>query len=110
MDDPAPIFISYRRSDAGGFARALHEYLSGRFGDERIFFDRSTIEGGDVFPETLREGVEGCVALLAMIAPGWLDVRGADGGRGLDDPRRLRAPGDRARPRTRQEGHPGPVR
>ena len=50
MDDAAPIFISYRRSDAAGHARALYEYLSGRFGDERIFFDRSTIEGGDVFP------------------------------------------------------------
>ena len=43
MDDPRPIFISYRRSDAAGHARALHEYLSGRFGDERVFFDRSTI-------------------------------------------------------------------
>jgi hypothetical protein len=68
MDDAAPIFISYRRSDAAGHARALHEYLSGRFGDERIFFDRSTIEGGDVFSETLRQGVEGCAVLLALIA------------------------------------------
>jgi TIR domain len=69
MDDAAPIFISYRRSDAGGHARALHEYLSGRFGDDRLFFDRSTIEGGDVFPDTLRRGVEACAALLALIAP-----------------------------------------
>jgi hypothetical protein len=44
MDDMAPIFISYRRSDAAGHARALHEYLSGRFGVDRIFFDRSMIE------------------------------------------------------------------
>jgi hypothetical protein len=51
MDDAAPIFISYRRSDAAGHARALHEYLSGRFGDERIFFDRTMIESGDVFRE-----------------------------------------------------------
>ena len=86
MDDAAPIFISYRRSDAGGHARALHEYLSGRFGAERIFFDRSTIEGGDVFTDTIREGVEGCAALLALIAPDWLEVKGADGSRRLDDP------------------------
>jgi hypothetical protein len=71
MDDAPPIFISYRRSDAAGHARALYEYLSARFGDERIFFDRSTIEGGDVFPDTLREGVEGCAVLLALIAPDW---------------------------------------
>ena len=31
MDEPAPIFISYRRSDAAGHARSLHEYLSTRF-------------------------------------------------------------------------------
>jgi tetratricopeptide (TPR) repeat protein len=86
MGDAAPIFISYRRSDAGGHARALHEYLSGRFGDERIFFDRSTIEAGDIFPDTLRSGVEGCAALIALIAPTWLEVKGDAGGRRLDDP------------------------
>jgi hypothetical protein len=86
MADGAPIFISYRRSDAGGHARALHEYLSGRFGDARIFFDRSTIEGGDVFPETIRNGVERCAVLIALIGPGWLEAKGgADGGRRLDD-------------------------
>jgi hypothetical protein len=59
MNDAAPIFISYRRSDAAGHARALHEYLSGRFGDERIFFDRSTIEGGDVFPRRFARASKG---------------------------------------------------
>jgi hypothetical protein len=58
MDDAAPIFIGYRRSDAGGHVRALHEYLSERFGNFQVFFDRSTIEGGDVFPDALRRGVE----------------------------------------------------
>jgi hypothetical protein len=86
MDDAASIFISYRRSDAAGHARALHEYLSGRFGVDRVFFDRSTIEGGDVFPDTLRRGVEVCAALLALIAPGWLNAAGADGRLRLDDP------------------------
>ena len=86
MDDATPIFISYRRSDAAGHARALYEYLSGRFGVERIFFDRSRIEGGDVFPDRLRRGVEGCAALLALIAPDWLEVKGADRSRRLDDP------------------------
>jgi hypothetical protein len=85
MNDAAPIFISYRRSDAGGHARALHEYLSGRFGPERVFFDRSTIEGGDVFTDTIREGVKGCAALLALIAPEWLEVKGADGNRRLEN-------------------------
>jgi hypothetical protein len=38
-----------------------------------------------VFPDKLRWGVEGCAVLLALIGPEWLDVRGDDGGRRLDD-------------------------
>ena len=85
MPDEPAIFISYRSRDAGGHGRALHEYLSGRFGDERVFFDRNTIESGNVFPDKLRQGVEGCAVLLALIGPEWLDVRGEDGGRRLGD-------------------------
>ena len=85
MPDEPAIFISYRRRDTGGHGRALHEYLSRRFGKDRVFFDRSTIESGDVFPERLRQGVEGCAVLLALIGPEWLDVRSEDGGRRLDD-------------------------
>jgi hypothetical protein len=109
MDDAAPIFISYRRSDAAGRARALHEYLSGRFGPDRVFLDRSTIEGGNIFTDKIREGVEGCAALLALIAPDWLEVKGADGSRRLENPADC-ASGDRACARTGQEGHPGLVR
>jgi tetratricopeptide (TPR) repeat protein len=86
MDDVAPIFISYRRSDAAGHARALYRDLSGRFGTKRIFFDRTSIEGGDVFTDSIREGVERCGALLALIAPEWLEARGADGNRRLENP------------------------
>lgn len=38
-----------------------------------------------MFPDKLRWGVEGCAVLLALIGPEWLDVRGDDGGRRLDD-------------------------
>ena len=84
LQEPA-IFISYRRTDAGGHGRNLHEYLSGRFGNDSVFFDGSTIESGDVFADTLRRGVEACAVLLALIGPEWLDVCGDDGGRRLDD-------------------------
>jgi hypothetical protein len=49
------IFISYRRRDAGWLGRALYDYLSGRFGEDRIFFDQSNIESGDVFPDMLHQ-------------------------------------------------------
>ena len=76
MDHAAPIFISYRRRDAAGHGRALHEYLSGRFGDDQIFFDRARSRAVTFFPDTLRRGVEGCAALMALIGPDWLDVPG----------------------------------
>jgi hypothetical protein len=78
------IFVSYRRGDAAGHARALYRDLCRRFERERIFFDRESIEAGTVFPDRLREGVASCRALLALIAPGWLDARGPDGARRLD--------------------------
>jgi hypothetical protein len=80
------IFICYRREDTGGQARELYEHLRGRFGDDRVFLDRDTIESADVFPDRLSQSVEGCAVLLALIGPQWLDMRGEDGGRRLDDP------------------------
>ncbi|MEO8628659.1 MAG: TIR domain-containing protein [Betaproteobacteria bacterium] len=80
------VFISYRRSDAAGHARALHRALLEFFEVERIFFDRETIEGGDNFPERIRNGVLECKVLLVLIAPGWLIAQDESGRRRLDDP------------------------
>lgn len=83
-DESFDLFISYRRSDAAGHARALYRDLCRRFDKRRIFFDRESIEAGAVFPERLREGVASCRALLALIAPGWLEAKTARGERRLD--------------------------
>ncbi len=80
------IFISYRRSDAGGHAFTLKEQLCHRFDPGLIFFDLDNIEYADVFPARLRKAVEQCAILLAVIGPDWLDVRKTDGSRRLDDP------------------------
>src|SRR5262245_54053520 len=80
------IFMSYRRTDAAGHARALHRDLRRRFGDECIFFDRDAIESGDVFPERIRDGVQQCKALLALIGPEWLQAKNKNALRRLDDP------------------------
>jgi hypothetical protein len=79
------VFISYRRSDTAGHARALYRDLCRRFEKDRIFFDRESLEAGMVFPERLRKAVESCQVLLALIAPGWLDAKTAAGARRLDD-------------------------
>ena len=79
------LFISYRRSDAAGHARALYRDLCRRFEKQRIFFDRESIEAGTVFPDRLRDGVGACRVLLALIGPGWLDASDAGGKRRLED-------------------------
>ncbi|HKY23400.1 MAG TPA: toll/interleukin-1 receptor domain-containing protein, partial [Vicinamibacterales bacterium] len=78
------LFISYRRSDSAGHARALYRDLCRRFDKQSIFFDRESIEAGTIFPERLREAVESCRVLLALIAPGWLETKAPGGGRRLD--------------------------
>src|SRR5262245_18679890 len=81
------IFLSYRRTDAAGHARALSRDLVKIFPPEAIFFDRSTIESGDDFPDRLRSAVTECKALLALIGPDWLAAAGPSGARRLDDER-----------------------
>jgi formylglycine-generating enzyme required for sulfatase activity len=84
---PAPqIFISYRRSDSAGHARALHGELKRRLGGGMVFFDRESIDEGVDFPERLRAAAESCAVCLVLIGPDWLEVRSASGGRRLDDP------------------------
>ena len=85
MSNDCQVFISYRRSDTAGHARALHRDLVRRFGPTQIFFDRSGIESGDRFDELLREKVISCRVLLALIGPNWLDARDSAGQRRLDD-------------------------
>ena len=79
------IFISYRRSDAGGHARYLFHALRESFDAARIFFDLNTLEAGDDFPAEIETAVRECRVLLALIGPGWLDA-GSAGQRRLDDP------------------------
>lgn len=53
------IFISYRRRDAIGYARALHEYLSRRFGPDQVFFVEALIAHPRPAIEKLRRELYG---------------------------------------------------
>jgi hypothetical protein len=81
------IFISYRRTDAKGFAGALLRELKLRFGPAHVFMDVEDIDGGTDFPVALERAVDTCDILLALIGPGWLEARDAAGARRLEDPR-----------------------
>jgi len=80
------IFISYRRGDAEGQARALSIELAKYVGEQSVFMDVDSIALGRDFRQSLHESLESCDALLALIGPNWLDSADSSGRRRLDDP------------------------
>ena len=80
------IFISYRREDAEGQARALSIELARYVGEDSVFLDVDSIALGRDFRQALHERLETCDALLALIGPAWLDAKDQAGKRRLDDP------------------------
>jgi hypothetical protein len=84
---PAPIFISYRRDDAAGYARAVCDALVREFDPESVFIDVDDIAAGQPFSEVIERAVGGSEVLLVLIGRRWLGERD-----GL--PPRISEPGD----------------
>lgn len=82
----ARIFISYRREDASGHAGRLYDQLAEHFGEEQLFIDVDALEPGVDFVERIESAVGSADVLVAVIGPRWLDAKGPDGARRLDDP------------------------
>jgi hypothetical protein len=80
------VFLSYRRDDAGPYARSLQLQLSQRIPDARIFMDLDSIEPGLDFAEVIEEAVNSSAVLVALIGRQWLTLTGEDGARRLDNP------------------------
>lgn len=81
---PDHVFISYRRDDAAGYARAVYDALAQRFGDERVFIDVDDIDAGQRFGEVIVQALAASRVLLVLIGPRWAGER-AGGGSRLDD-------------------------
>lgn len=78
------VFISYRRSDSGGWAGRLFDHLSMRFGKDLVFQDFDDIKPGTDFLEVIRTAIKVCDVVLVLIGPHWL--KDAEGRRRLDNP------------------------
>lgn len=73
---PQPqIFISYRRDDAAGYARALNDELTRCFGAERVFIDVDDINAGQPFSDVIQRSVGDSAVLLALIGKRWRGER-----------------------------------
>ena len=80
------VFISYRRSDAGPYARLLQVQLTQHLPGTPVFMDLDSIDAGTDFAEAIEAGVESCRILLALIGPRWFTTSDEEGRRRLDDP------------------------
>jgi formylglycine-generating enzyme required for sulfatase activity len=81
------IFISYRRQDSKYQARSIYAAFAREVGRENVFMDVDSIPPGANFRKILKDWVDQCEVLLALIGHEWLDVRDPQTGhRRLDNP------------------------
>ena len=77
------VFVSYRRSDVSGYAGRITDALGRALGRPNVFQDVATIGPGVDFPAEVDRWLARSDALLAIIGPGWLGARTADGAQRL---------------------------
>jgi hypothetical protein len=80
------IFVSYRRGDSEGQARALYIQLAELIGKDSVFMDVDSISLGRDFRQIVQERLESCELMLALIGPSWIDSKDAAGNRRLENP------------------------
>lgn len=80
---PSDFFISYRRLGSETIANLLRDSLVRKFS---VFMDTDAIDAGEEWPRRIEEEIAACHAMLVVIGPEWLDAKGEDGLRLLDDP------------------------
>lgn len=80
------IFLSYRRADAPAYARLLQHALRDRIPDAHVFMDMDAIEAGVDFVRVIREAINSCAVLVAVIGRQWATLTDEQGRRRIDDP------------------------
>ena len=71
---PRKVFISYRRDDSRYQARMVYSAFTQVVARENVFMDIDSIPLGTDFRKILKEWVEQCDLLLALIGPGWINA------------------------------------
>ncbi|MFZ0668433.1 MAG: toll/interleukin-1 receptor domain-containing protein [Acidimicrobiales bacterium] len=67
------VFISYRRGETSGQARAIHDMLEQRLGEQRVFMDVDAIALGEVFYTKIAEGIQSSGVALVLIGHDFFD-------------------------------------
>jgi hypothetical protein len=66
------IFISYRRDDTGGFARAIFQYLARQYGQKCVFMDLETLQPGHDFSIEIEQSMAQAKVMIVLIGRDWL--------------------------------------
>jgi hypothetical protein len=74
------VFISYRRENTAGEARALFNDLVARLGENSVFMDVDSIALGRDIRTVLQETTASCDLMLVLIGRNWADAKD-EGGR-----------------------------
>jgi tetratricopeptide (TPR) repeat protein len=77
------VFISYRRTDGGGWAGRLNDHLALRFGSNVVWQDVENLTLGQEYLPQILKKIESSDAVLIVIGPHWL----RDGHKRLRDPK-----------------------
>jgi hypothetical protein len=72
---PAQVFISYRRDDTAGYARAICDELATHVGADRVFIDVDDIQPGQPFVQVIQREVGAAKVLLVLIGRRWRGER-----------------------------------
>lgn len=66
------VFVNYRTADTGYGAAEVAAALVDTVGRDQVFLDRDSMLPGTDYPHELRDAVERCDVLVAVVGPGWL--------------------------------------
>jgi hypothetical protein len=85
--DVAGVFLSYRRTDAGGWAGRLRDHLVLRYGEDRVWQDVDNLTAGSDYLPQILKNIAAADAVLIVIGPHWLDKRSRGGTTRFADPK-----------------------
>ena len=69
------VFISYRVTDTKQSAARLFEDLQRELEVGEVFLDRQSIDGGQPWPDSIRDGIGRAQAVLILVGHRWLEER-----------------------------------
>lgn len=68
------LFISYRRADTAFATSYVYKELTERFGEQSVFKDDYSIQPGRDFRVAIKDAIERCHVLIALIGKHWLST------------------------------------